>query len=81
MISTNFTNIEDFQKIIYKSALKCFKKQSNQQTKIKYPEINKLKNKINKIRIILKNYKINQTTKINLNKEKHIIQKQINKNA
>ena len=79
MISTNFTNIEDFQKIIYKSALKCFKKQSNQQTKIKDPEINKLKNKINKIRNILKNCKINQTTKINLNKEKHIIQKKINK--
>ena len=26
MISTNFTNIEDFQKIIYKSALKCCQK-------------------------------------------------------
>ena len=75
MISTNFTNIEDFQKIIYKSALKCFKKQSNQQTKIKDPEINKLKNKINKSRNILKNYKINQTTKINLYKEKHIQKK------
>ena len=71
LISTNFTNIEGFQKIIYKSALKCFKKQSNQQTKIKDPEINKLKNKINKIRNILKNCKINQTTKISLNKEKH----------
>ena len=51
---------------------------TKQQTKIKDPEINKLKNKINKSRNILKNCKINQTTKINLNKEKHI-QKQINK--
>ena len=47
--------------------------QKAKQPTNKDPEINKLKNKSNKIRKIFKNCKINQTTKTNSNKEKHIL--------
>ena len=76
LVSNNYSNIEAFQNIVLKSALKFFKKLEN---KLSLNENSDIKNKINGIRKKLNNCKMNHSIKIKLNKEKHYLQKQINK--
>ena len=71
--------IKTFQNIVLKSALKSLKKLENMSSLKEDLYTKNSKKQFNRIRKILNNCKINQSTKIKLNKEKHDLQKQINK--